>query len=218
MCPEKDKDYVKKTLSRVIAKDDRVPSIKSRTRFVKINGYGQTTPVSDFNTIMEILWTLPGTATRVLRRKSAETMCRVMGGDFRLCRQIEHNFLAWRSIEGGCAMRQGLIEPVEYTKDGVSRRTRECSVRDTLASIVGGEPEVRTPSGLIDVLSATEVIEVKHIRGWKHGLGQVIAYQSYYPHLAKRLHLFSHQGEKETVKYVDLAKSVCLLHTKKSHR
>lgn len=55
---------------------------------------------------------------------------------------------------------------------------RECSVRDALASLVGGETELRTPSDLIDVLSEQEVIEVKYCHAWKSGLVQVLAYQA----------------------------------------
>ena len=82
-------------------------------------------------------------------------------------------------------------------------------MRDALASLVGGESEVETPAGFIDVLSETEVIEVKYYKQWKHGLGQVLAYQSYYPCLARRLHLFAHVGDVDTRNYFALAKNVC---------
>lgn len=209
MYPGKHSDYVKKTLSRVL---EKVTWIKSRTSYLKINGQGQLTPVSDLNTIVKVIWMLPGSASRDLRRKAIDTFCRVLGGDAALCRQIEKNNLTWRSTLDGEASRQALMEPMEYEDDNVSSRVRECSVRDTLASLVGGVVEVRTPSGLVDVLSDTEVIEVKHYRAWKHGLGQVLAYQSYFPHLAKRLHLFAQVGDRETAKYADLAGSVCGAH------
>ena len=62
----------------------------------------------------------------------------------------------------------------------LSRNVVSVSV-DSVTNLVGGESEVETPAGFIDVLRETEVIEVKYYRQWKHGLGQVLAYQSYYP-------------------------------------
>ncbi|CBJ33462.1 FirrV-1-A34 [Ectocarpus siliculosus] len=131
-------------------------------------------------------------------------MCRVMGGDLALLKEIEQNNLTWRSVEGGPAIQQALIEPIEYQHVEKSTSVKECWVRDALASLVGGEPEVETPAGNIDVLSGTEVIEVKYYKQWKHGLGQVLAYHCFHPSLAKRLHLFAHAGEVGTQKYFDL--------------
>lgn len=199
-------------LSRLFAIDDRVTSIESRTEYTRINRKGKMTPVTDFKTLVEMIWKLPGGASARFRRKSVETMCRVMGGDLNLLREIEQNNLTWRSIEGGEVIQQALLEPIEYKPKEKSNRVKECSVRDNLRSIVHGEIEVQTPSGNIDVLSDTEVIEVKYYKQWKNGLGQVLAYQSYYPRLAKRLHLFAHIGDVDTRKYFALAKSVCDVH------
>ncbi|CAM9194336.1 unnamed protein product, partial [Ectocarpus sp. 8 AP-2014] len=209
LCPEKNDDYAKIALARIIARDDREPSLRSRVSYIKINGSGHQSPVTDFSTLVEIIWMLPTGASREFRRKSAETICRVMGGDLSLCRQIEQNALVWNCVEGGEAIQQALLRPVKYKEDCVTERVRECVVRDALASLVGGTTEVETPSGYIDVLSETEVIEVKYYRQWKDGIGQVLAYQSHYPHLARRLHLFAHTGDRDTDKYCELAKSVC---------
>ncbi|CAM9824491.1 unnamed protein product, partial [Ectocarpus sp. 13 AM-2016] len=136
-------------------------------------------------------------------------MYRVMGGDLKLLRDIERNNLAWRSVQGGEVIQRALIEPIEYIEKDVSSRVKEKSVRDALALIVGGKIEQETPVGFIDVLSDTEVIEVKHYTLWKHGLGQVLSYQRHYPHLAKRLHLFAQIECKDTDKYLEKAKSTC---------
>lgn len=40
------------------------------------------------------------------------------------------------ALDGGDAIRQALIEPVEYKEDEKSNRVRECSARDVLASLV----------------------------------------------------------------------------------
>jgi hypothetical protein len=67
----------------------------------------------------------------------------------------------------------------------------EAEVRDRLAESVRGVVEVRCPAGVIDVLTDTEVIEVKQVRAWKGALGQVLVYGDSYPNRQKRLHLFS---------------------------
>lgn len=210
LCPEVSGENAAHMFLRIVEKDDRVISIASRTIKIKINGRGRTTPCTDVATLVEIIWMLPSSASRVFRRKSAETICRVLGGDLTLCREVERRNLVWNSIEGGEVIQEALIDAVEYKAD--LKRVHEFSVRDALALRVGGNTEVQTPSGFIDVLSESEVIEVKYFSKWKDGLGQVLAYQSHYPRLGKRLHLFAHGGDNNTAKYVGLAKSVCGTH------
>ena len=199
-------------LSRIFEADDCARSIRSRVVYTRINASGRESPVTDLKTLVEIIWKLPGQTSAKFRRKSAQTICRVLGGDMDLVRQIEQNNRAWKSIDGGSAIQQALIEPTEYLEQEQPNRVKESAIRDDLLSVVGGEKEVETPSGFIDVLSASEVIEVKYYKQWKAGFGQVLAYQTYYPRLAKRLHLFSHIGDTDTLKYFALATSVCQPH------
>ncbi|MDB9372345.1 hypothetical protein [Nodularia sphaerocarpa] len=49
---------------------------------------------------------------------------------------------------------------------------------------------VSVPVGYIDVLTSTEIIEIKQASDWKHAVGQVVCYAVYYPSHQKRLHLF----------------------------
>lgn len=67
----------------------------------------------------------------------------------------------------------------------------EQRVRDRLLAELGGLKEVTTPAGRIDLLTETEVIEVKWLSDWKSALGQVMAYSGFYPKHQKRIHLFS---------------------------
>ncbi|WP_017718024.1 hypothetical protein [Kamptonema formosum] len=55
---------------------------------------------------------------------------------------------------------------------------------------LGGETEVFTPAGLIDLLTAEQLIEVKEVKRWKCAIGQVETYGDYYPSHQKRIHLF----------------------------
>lgn len=104
VCPGATRDYANKALRRVIAKDrdeqERAgqnettsnsisPWIANRVDYIRINGKGQITPVSDAKTIIEIIWLLPGRATREFRRRSAEIKCRVLRGDTSICAEIK---------------------------------------------------------------------------------------------------------------------------------
>lgn len=48
----------------------------------------------------------------------------------------------------------------------------------------------KIPPGEIDILTVTEVIEVKDAEKWKHAVGQVSIYKNYYPEREARIHLY----------------------------
>ena len=68
---------------------------------------------------------------------------------------------------------------------------RENQVQTRLHSILGGTLEARTPVGRIDLLTNTELIEIKAAIHWKEAIGQLLTYSHYHPKHKKRLHLFS---------------------------
>lgn len=76
-----------------------------------------------------------------------------------------------------------------------SKDKSEQQVRDRLQSQLGGLIEVATPAGRIDLLTDTEIIEVKHVSEWKSAIGQVLAYSGFYPEHGKRIHLWGKKGE-----------------------
>lgn len=199
-------------------KDD-YSELGEQPTWIRINGKGRPTPVADAKTLIEIAMLLPGKASTKFRCISARTVCRVIGGDVKLLHEIEQNDQKWKSIDGGLSMQQALLRRTNTWKamESVEKErppeVSECSVRNDIASVVGGEIEVETPVGFIDVLSSTEVIEVKYYKQWKHGLGQVLAYHSYYPRLDMRLHLFAHNGDVNTERVLALAKLVCETHS-----
>ena len=59
-----------------------------------------------------------------------------------------------------------------------------------LQSELGGEIEVKTPAGPIDLLTDNKIIEIKKVRNWKAALGQILIYGKYYPNHQKHIHLF----------------------------
>ena len=57
---------------------------------LRINGKGRGTPVADAATLVEIARLCPGRAVREFRRKGAETVCCMLGGDHSLVDDIQH--------------------------------------------------------------------------------------------------------------------------------
>jgi hypothetical protein len=66
----------------------------------------------------------------------------------------------------------------------------EKDIQNRLYKELGGEMEVHTNFGYIDLLTETELIEIKVGNNWKHGLGQLLAYRKFYLNHSLRLHLF----------------------------
>ena len=66
-------------------------------------------------------------------------------------------------------------------------------VRDRLHAQLGGKVEAYTRWGLIDLLTSTELIEVKIVSHWKDAIGHLIAKSRKYPNHQKRLHLFGYE-------------------------
>ena len=56
---------------------------------LRINGKGRETPVADAATLVEVAWLCPGKAATQFRRKGAETVCRMLGGDLTLVDEIQ---------------------------------------------------------------------------------------------------------------------------------
>ncbi|MBE9216725.1 hypothetical protein IQ247_29415 [Plectonema cf. radiosum LEGE 06105] len=81
----------------------------------------------------------------------------------------------------------------------------ERGIRDRLKVELGGEVEVITAVGRIDLLTVTEVIEIKNINNWKEALGKILAYSSFFPEHSKRIHLF---GRPDLAKLA-LAQATC---------
>lgn len=74
-------------------------------------------------------------------------------------------------------------------------KTKESDYSNALAKKIGGKREVRTLAGNLDILTSSQVIEVKEIKAWKHALGQVLIYGDYYPSHQKRIHLYGETQE-----------------------
>lgn len=79
---------------------------------------------------------------------------------------------------------------IDVGKIKLTVNINELFVRNNLAKQLNGQIEISTPVGRIDVLTNSEIIEIKQACKFKDGIGQLISYGFYYPNHQKRLHLF----------------------------
>lgn len=84
--------------------------ISERIQYIKINGKGHVTPVSDAQTLVEIIWLLPSSAAKEFRRQSAHTITRVLGGDLSLCDEVEKRCDRLQSTEEGRAYQNFVLD------------------------------------------------------------------------------------------------------------
>lgn len=82
---------------------------------------------------------------------------------------------------------------------------KEKAIQTKLAFQLRGQVEVPHSAGRIDILTKTEIIEVKEINDWVRGVGQLVVYGQSYPSHQKRLHLFG----KLTRNNLSLVKQYC---------
>ena len=92
--------------------------------------------------------------------------------------------------------------PMVYASPKRSSQTIEKRIQLELQARLGGEIEVITPAGRIDLLTHQELIEVKAVKGWKEAIGQLMVYGHYYPSHQKHLHLFgaAHSESLNTIR------------------
>lgn len=80
--------------------------------------------------------------------------------------------------------------PVFPAKRQTKYKSLERQVQKRLAQTLNGKTEVQCKTGVIDILTKSEIIEVKKAKEWKHAIGQVLIYQLEYPNRQARIHLY----------------------------
>jgi len=78
--------HTTQSFARLVAQH---PEIHPKCVTLKIDGKGHVTPVADAATLVEIAWLVPGKAAAAFRRKGAESVCRLLGGDLSLVDEIQ---------------------------------------------------------------------------------------------------------------------------------
>jgi|694.fasta_scaffold40850_7 hypothetical protein len=91
----------------------------------------------------------------------------------------------------------------------LSERTEKV-IQKKIQCCMGGQSEVLTPAGKIDLLTEKDLIEFKEAKKWKEAIGQVLAYGYYYPSHRKVIYLFgcAHSSFKEMVEKICLKNGV----------
>lgn len=114
----------------------------------------------------------------------------------KLVRGVIRNFI---NQLNGIVVEHEINAPLEGT---------EAWYRDKLAKELGGKTEIHIDKvGRVDILTKTEIIEVKNTKGWKSAIGQIKSYGQYYPKHKMRIHLFG----KLTESKLETIQKVCSL-------
>lgn len=143
--------------------------------------------------------------TQITIGSSQEKVCQELG----IGKSAFYNALSRLKMEGAIDL-EALSKLQEHgiLPDWLKSRPAngiEKKIRNRLHSQLGGLTEVMTPVGRIDLLTESEIIEVKQIPDWKGALGQVLVYSAFYPEHQKRIHLFGSQTELEKLTDVEAA-------------
>jgi hypothetical protein len=94
------------------------------------------------------------------------------------------------------------IDADDDEEDHPKEKRLETVLCEDLSIELHGQTEIKTPIGYIDIMTNTEIIEVKRVRKWKWALGQILVYGLYHPEKVKRIHLFGRckDTKLETIK------------------
>jgi hypothetical protein len=71
----------------------------------------------------------------------------------------------------------------------------EADVRRRLAIELSGEECIIGMFGEVDLVTASEVIEIKNVKRWTHALGQALAHSKSFPDKSPRVHLFGEENQ-----------------------
>jgi hypothetical protein len=106
-------------------------------------------------------------------------------------------------------INQDYMDSLKSLKPRRANDVVEAHVRDRLAESEKGQVEVLCDYGIVDVLTSSEIIEVKRSRNFLHALGQVLGYAESFPEHKKRVHLILEDNEEERL---SRAKRICSKH------
>ena len=94
---------------------------------------------------------------------------------------------------------------IDTNENLTSHYSIEYAIQTKLEKELKGRTKV-CPFGRIDILTDTEIIEIKKWEDHKKAIGQIMGYGIYYPKLNKRIHFF---GPKPTEKQMSSILEVC---------
>jgi hypothetical protein len=97
------------------------------------------------------------------------------------------------------------LHEINNLKPSRSSQQIEKNIQAKLAKKYNADVEIETEVGMIDMLTNTEIIEIKVASKWKHALGQIISYGEFYPSHKKKIILF---GKVEV--NIETIKKICI--------
>jgi hypothetical protein len=94
-----------------------------------------------------------------------------------------------------------LIKKSEYRLSRKKSLIQEKNISDKLSLLLNGKREVYISETrqMIDILTDTEIIEVKRYSNRLASVGQILYYGKYYNNRKMRIHLFNHDNQKDTL-------------------
>lgn len=94
-------------------------------------------------------------------------------------------------------------------KPSDTKTNLERLIQKKLQKLLGGEIEVETPCGYIDLLTSDSIIEIKTFYNWKHALGQILAYGNFYTGYKKIIYFFKDdEQEKYDEKVIKIIRNI----------
>ena len=95
-------------------------------------------------------------------------------------------------ISDGCTSVDNNILRTKFYSN-INKTKNNClekNIQEVLHSQLGGEIEVTTIHGKIDLLTDNSIIEIKTYKNYLSALGQIIGYSELYPDKKKKIYLF----------------------------
>jgi hypothetical protein len=127
-------------------------------------------------------------------------------------RELVLHFAIWCSPYFTLQVNQWMEEWIDYKKENEIKfyhelynmkeyllvsESKEKVIQLRLQKELGGQIEIKTENGFIDLLTDTEIIEIKIGCNWKHAVGQILMYSLDYPQHKKRIHLFDMEYDEK---------------------
>lgn len=149
--------------------------------------------------------------------KSVKEIVQIVGGNGHtwVHPRVATDIAYWCSRHFGCLVTGWIEEWKSYAKVNEQLYMKElnglvpsnCKLEEREIQVMlqgknpGSETEVETPVGKIDLLTLDEIIEIKIMRKWKHAVGQILCYKTYYPTHGMRIYLFGNSKIDRDVIY-----------------
>ncbi|DBB04570.1 TPA: hypothetical protein ACH3X1_012650 [Trebouxia sp. C0004] len=161
--------------ARVLARlNEHHPDLHPKWMKPKINGKGRDTLVADAATLVEVAWHCPGRTATEFKRKGAETVCRILGGDLTLVDEIQrrHSQVAGTAEEEFLlAGNQGNHNQVAFPELPYSLEQLQ-QMQAAATAIVASKEGIQQCSVVLQEFSMAKYTQYMQLRGQETQLKQ----------------------------------------------